>query len=97
VDIYDIIWKEIYVDKLEWKHDVSTEEVEQVLFGNPFVRRGKKGNVRGEDLYIAYGQTASGRYLIVFFLFKPKQNAALPISSRDMMPDERRYYGRQKK
>ncbi|MFN8486085.1 MAG: BrnT family toxin [Caldilineaceae bacterium] len=97
VDIYDIIWKEAYIDKLEWKHGVNTEEVEQVLFGEPFVRRGNKGSIQGEDLYIAYGQTATGRYLIVFFVFKPKQNAALPISSRDMTPAERRYYASQKK
>ncbi len=49
---------------------------------------------KGENLYVAYGQTNSGRYLIVFFVRKNK-TAALPISARDMTQSERRYYEQQ--
>jgi uncharacterized DUF497 family protein len=73
---------------------VSTDEVEEVLFGKPHVRRAKKGHVKGEDLYTAYGRTQNGRFLIVFFIRK-EQTAALPISARDMTDSERRHYERQ--
>lgn len=92
--LYEVIWKDRFVDKIEAKHGVSTEEVEQVLFDKPHVRRAQKGRVKGEDLYAAYGQTDDGRYLIVLFIRK-EQTAALPISARDMTDSERRYYEHQ--
>ena len=57
MQLYEIIWKEIFADKIESKHAVSMDEVEQVLFGKSLFRRAEKGRIRGEDLYIAYGQT----------------------------------------
>jgi len=94
MELQEVIWKDRFIDKIESKHRVGTEEVEQVLFGRPHVRRAQKGRVKGEDLYAAYGQTAAGRYLIVFFVRKERV-AALPISARDMTDSERRYYERQ--
>ena len=93
--LYEVIWKEVFVDKLEHKHRVMPDEVEQVLFSKPFIRRAEKGRVQGEDMYVAYGQTAAGRYLVVFFILK-YQMAALPISARDMTQAERRYYAQQR-
>ena len=93
--LYEVIWKEVFVDKLERKHRVVPDEVEQVLFSKPFIRRAEKGRVQGEDVYVAYGQTAAGRYLVVFFILKD-QTAALPISARDMTQAERRYYAQQR-
>ena len=93
--LYEVIWKDQFVDKIASKHKVTTEEVEQVLFSEPHVRRAEKGRVKGEDLYVAYGQTKADRYLTIFFIHK-RQTAALPISARDMTPSERRYYERQK-
>lgn len=90
----EVIWKDYFVDKLKVKHGVSTDEVEEVLFGKPHVRRVQKGHVKGEDLYAAYEQTDAGRYLIVFFIRK-EGTAALPISARDMTDSEERYYDRQ--
>jgi hypothetical protein len=93
--LYEVIWKEVFVDKLERKHRVMPDEVEQVLFSKPFIRRAEKGRVPGEDMYVAYGQTTAGRYLVVFFILK-YQTAALPISARDMTQAERRYYAQQR-
>jgi hypothetical protein len=93
--LYEVIWKEDFVDKIERKHRVTPEEVEYVLFSRPHMRRAEKGRVQGEDVYVAYGQTAAGRYLIVFFILK-YQMAALPISARDMTQAERRYYAQQR-
>ncbi len=95
MQLYDVIWKERYIQKLEAKHAVLTEEVEQILFSNPLIRRVAKGKIKGEDLYTAYGQTEFGRYLVVFFIHK-RRSAAMPISARDMTRSERRYYERQK-
>jgi len=93
--LQDVVWIEKFASKIEEKHSVSTEEVEEVLFSRPHVRRAEKGKVRGEHLYVAYGQTTTGRYLVVFFIRKPRA-AALPISARGMTLSERRYYYEQK-
>ena len=95
MELYEILWKSRYVEKLAVKHDVTTDEVEDILFGNPFVRHWAKGKVHGENLYVAYGQTVSGRYLVIFFIHKAP-HTALPISARDMTASERRYYRGQK-
>ena len=95
MQLYDVIWKEQFVEKLADKHGVSTDEVEEVLFGKPHVRLAEKGRVKGENLYTAYGQTAAGRYLLVFFIRK-RRATALPISAREMTLTERRYYHEQK-
>ena len=94
--LYDIIWNAQFVSKIEEKHGVSTEEVEEVLFSPAHFRRVEKGKVKGEHLYVAYGQTAAGRYLLVFFIRKPR-SAALPISAREMTRAERKYFHEQKK
>jgi uncharacterized protein len=95
MQLYDVIWKERYVEKIAVKHDVSTDEVEDVLFSRPHVRFTEKGRIKDEHLYTAYGRTAAGRYLVVFFVRKHR-TAAMPISARDMTPSERRYYREQK-
>ena len=93
MNLYNVIWKDQFIEKLAVKHDVQAREVEDVLFGRPHIRRMEKGRVKGEDLYAAYGQTQAGRYLIVFFVLK-NNTSALPISARDMTHSERKYYGK---
>jgi uncharacterized protein len=48
--LFEIIWKDQFVEKLEVKHGVSTWEVEEVIFEKPHIRRWQKGRVKGEDL-----------------------------------------------
>jgi uncharacterized DUF497 family protein len=91
LNIYYILWKEEIIEKLHVKHNIVTDEVEEVLFGKPLIRFWEKGKVAGDNLYIAYGQTDAGRYLVVFFIQKDG-NVAFPISARDMTRSERRYY-----
>jgi hypothetical protein len=93
--LYEVIWKDQFVRKIESKHYVKIEEVEEILFSGSHFRRAQKGRVKGEDLYVAYGQTKTDRYLVVFFIRKSK-NAAMPISARDMTASERRYYEKKK-
>lgn len=95
VVIRRIIWKDQFVEKLAEKHGVSLIEADEVLSTEPHIRKMSKGQVKGENVYAAYGQTEGGRYLIVFYILK-LTGAILPISARDMDDAERKYYGRQK-
>jgi uncharacterized DUF497 family protein len=89
--IVNVVWKEPFLAKIEEKHGVSESEVYEVLRSSPLIRRAEKGKIKGEHVYAAYGQADSGRYLMIFFIYKGK-GAALPISARDMSFAERRYY-----
>lgn len=91
--IADIIWLPHIIDKLAWKHHVEPEEIDEVLFGKPIFRKVQKGHIPDEDVYSALGRTESGRYLIVFFVYKQTREALI-LSPRDMDPKERRQYGR---
>ena len=89
----NIVWLPQVIDKLDWKHNVSPEEVEETLLSKPMFRKVQKGHIPGENLYAALGCTDTGRYLIVFFIYKP-YHEALIISARDMDNKERRQYER---
>ncbi|MGD8624390.1 MAG: BrnT family toxin [Anaerolineae bacterium] len=91
--IAGFVWLEEIVEKIEAKHGVSPEEVEEVFASEPQVRRMEKGHFRGEDVYRALGQTEAGRYLVVFFIYKLTQEALI-LSARDMDRKERRIYAR---
>ena len=73
MQLNEIIWKDYFVDKIEVKYGVLTDEVEEVLFSKPHVRRAQKGHVKGEDLYAAYGQSDAGRCLICSLSVRRKQ------------------------
>jgi uncharacterized DUF497 family protein len=87
------IWLEEIVEKLDVKHQVMPEEVEQAFVNDPRIRRMNRGHYRGEDVYRALGQTDGGRYLTVFFIHK-LTNEALVLSARDMDDKERKSYAR---
>ena len=88
--VTDIDWREEFVDKLQWKHRVQTHEVEEMLLdGNPRIKFARRGNISGEDVYIAYGRTESGRPLMAVYIHK-LNGEALVISARTMTRPERR-------
>ena len=89
--IDDFIWLPEIADKVEIKHHVNQDEVEQVFFNNPHYRFVESGYRSGEDVYAAMGRTDAGRYVIVFFIRKPG-HLALILSGRDMDRRERRRY-----
>jgi uncharacterized protein len=91
--IDDFIWLPSILDKVEVKHQVSQDEVEEVFFNRPRYRFVELGYQKGEDVYSASGQTEAGRYLIVFFIHK-SSNTALILSARDMDKNERKRYER---
>ena len=93
--IKECIWRDKFVDKIIRKHNVYPKEVEEVFRNNPIVQQVENGCVRGEDLYIAFGQSDSGRYLNILFIRK-KDKHGLIISARDMTKRERKRYGKKK-
>ena len=91
--IEGIAWIRTIVDKLAFKHHVETPEVEQALNNRPKIRFVEKGARRGENVYLALGQTDAGRYLAVLFIYK-RTKEALILSARDMADKERKQYGK---
>lgn len=87
----DVLLLEDIAEKLLLKHRVEEQEVLEVLKNRPSFRYVEKGHRKGENVYAAFGQTESGRYLVIYFIYK-KENQALILSARDMTPHERRKY-----
>jgi hypothetical protein len=81
--------------RLETKHGVDTDEVEEVLLGDPEFRRGPKSNRKSENLHYALGQTDAERYLFIVFIPK-RGNKALVLTAREMSDHEKRGYRRRK-
>jgi len=80
------------IDDVEWnldrlqhihRHSIAPEEVEEVFASAPVFRRGRGG------VYEAWGQTESGRFLLVIFRYLG-HNRAWPITARDMDENEKR-------
>jgi uncharacterized DUF497 family protein len=91
LEITGIIWLDDIVAKLAWKHRVQQQEVREVLSGPVQFRFAEKGHRSDENVYAGFDQTAAGRYLVVFFVYK-KDRRALVISAREMTKAERRNY-----
>ena len=89
------IWREDIVDKLWWKHNLDIEEVEEVFANRPYVEKIAKGRYKGEDVYVAFGQTDAGRYLTVIFIHKLDRRILINTARR-MTNQERKRYGRKK-
>lgn len=89
--INSLIWLPEVIEKLEVKHGITVEEVEEVFELGPVYRRGPRGKRRGENLYMAYGQTQAGRYLFIVFVYKLNRRALI-LSARGMTDKERQLY-----
>ena len=76
------------LDKIERKHGVMWEEVEEACFSDErHVRRGR------EDSYLVFSRTAAGRYLLVV-LVDAGDGLWIVATARDMEPGERALYQR---
>lgn len=91
--ITGVIWLEVVIEKLDRKHQVSQDEVEEVFGNAPTFMKMQKGHFHGEDVYRALGQTEAGRYLTVFFIYKSTKEALI-LSARDMDQKERKNYAK---
>ncbi len=93
MNIAECLWRADIIEKLVRKHGLLPDEVEEVFLNKPHFQRAERGQQTGEDLYVAYGQTNVGRYVVVFFTLKV-HGSALIISARDMTMRERKRYAR---
>jgi len=93
IDLTGFIWRDDVVDKLAWKHNLTTDEVEEVFQNKPRIYRIEKGHYEGEDASAAWGQTDAGRYLIVIFIYK-KDRRALITTARDMTLNEKKRHAK---
>ena len=91
MEISRIIWLEDIVEKLIWKHNVEEIEVIEVLENKPIFQYKEKEYKPGEDVYAAFGQTNTGRFLSIFFVYT-KDNRAIIVSAREMTEKERKKY-----
>ena len=89
--ITGIIWLEDIINKISIKHGVNKNEVLEVLSSKSYFLFVEKGFRRGENVYSAMGITQTGRYLIVFFVYKRNKDALI-ISARNMSYKERKKY-----
>ena len=82
---YDFDWDEANEEHLLLRHHVRADEVEEVFYGRPAVRR--EG-----DVYLAVGQTEGGRWLLI--VFELREGRIRPFSARDLNDRERRRFTR---
>ena len=86
-----LYWKDEIREKILFKHGITDEEVEEVIYdGYPEVRK------HGSSRYLAFGQTRAGRYL--FIVIDHEGNGVItPVTARDMTQSEKHAYKRRKK
>ena len=76
------------LDKIESKHGVSLEEVEQACLSEK--RHGRRSR---EGLYKLFSQTSAGRYVLVVLVNLGK-GAWRIVTARQMTDNERRLYNK---
>ena len=64
--IEDIIWLDSIVDKLAWKHNVMTSEVEDVLTSRCRIFKKEKGKVEGEHVQRSGANEARTLFVDIF-------------------------------
>ena len=79
------------LDKIEMKHGVTFDEVDEAVFST--FRRVRRTRSKAMKVY---GQTAAGRYLVVILAPHPADLWAV-MTARDMVPHERREYAKKRK
>lgn len=86
--LVEVVWVQEIAEKVERKHGLKPEDVEETCFGpSTHIRKGRHGR------YALLGRTDAGRYVIVFFE-KLGQGRILIITARDMTESERDLYER---
>lgn len=79
---YTFWWDEDNIEHIA-NHGVEPYEAEEAIDNAVLTKKGDDGK------YLAYGQTDSGRYLLVVFAPKPHSRLRV-VTARDMTPVEKR-------
>lgn len=85
-------WDEGNIYKNQEKHNVSTEEAEQVFSNEPLLLSQDAKHSQTEERYLALGKTNSGRLLSLAFTLRESQTLIRLISARPMDRKERYEY-----
>lgn len=85
-------WDEANTHKNWERHQVTTEEAEEIFLHEPLVVRSDVHHSHGEKRYYALGQTAAQRGLFVAFTIR--RHLIRVISVRDMNRNEAEVYRR---
>ena len=80
--MYHFWWDENNIEHIA-NYGVEPYEAEEVIDDSPLILRASK------DRYSAYGQTDSGRYLLVVFALKPDERIRV-ITARDLTAAEKK-------
>lgn len=88
-------WDKGNQEKNQIKHDVSTQEAEQIFFNRPLRLSEDQAHSQQETRYGALGRTNADRGLFVVFTIRGTKIRI--ISARDQNRGERRYYERTQK
>jgi len=83
-------WDRGNIDKNLMKHNVESWECEQIFFNKPLVVLGDPKHSLSEKRLAAFGNTDSGRPLVV--VFTQRGSLIRVISARDMNSRERKFY-----
>ena len=83
-------WDEGNSNKNFIRHQVWNWECEQVFFNQPLLVLDDPGHSAVEKRWAAFGQTDSGRLLVI--IFTKRSNLLRVISARDVNHKERSYY-----
>lgn len=88
-------WDKGNKEKNKTKHNVETDESEEIFFNDPIFEYDKTHSQK-EDRFLAYGVTDKARVLIICFTIRgEKKDKIRVISSRDQHKKEREYYKKQ--
>ncbi len=88
MEINEFVWLNQVEDKIIAKHLVQPHEAEEVFFNQPDIEFVETGHHKGENLYAAFGQTDTGRHVVVLFILK-RGGKALVITAREMTRKEK--------
>lgn len=79
-------WDEEVVDKIIVKHQVTPEEVEEVIWESDF-----RARRIGKNRFMVLGKALSGRYLIVI-MDRLNRGDFKPVTARDMTEKEKKSF-----
>ena len=65
------------------RHGVNRDEIEEAILHAPLIRKGRSG------VYLAYGQTLDGRFVLAVFDYKGRGKAR-PFSARPLTEIEKK-------
>lgn len=91
--IDEFIWPEERVEHIA-RHGVTPGEVEEVCFGEPWVRRAKSEG--DSPVYYVLGQTDAGRCLFCVIIRFP-DGRGYPVTAREMTASEKRQFRKRKR